>query len=140
MSAKIKYRRITQNPSIMGGKACIRGMRVTVSTILGLLASGKSTDAILADYPYLESRRHCPGFAVCRMAGGGTRVCSGRGMKLLLDINISPRWVKFLQENGVESSLMTWISAHCLPTARTASRASFSSELTISALKHLAMQ
>lgn len=46
--------RITQNPTIMGGKACIRGMRVTVSMILGLLASGKAQDAILADYPYLE--------------------------------------------------------------------------------------
>ena len=47
-------KRITQNPTIMGGKACIRGMRVTVSMILGLLASGKSPDDILADYPYLE--------------------------------------------------------------------------------------
>lgn len=46
--------RITQNTSIMGGKACIRGVRVTVSMILDLLASGKSPDAILADYPYLE--------------------------------------------------------------------------------------
>lgn len=46
--------RITQDPAIMGGKACIRGMRVTVSMILGLLASGKAPDAILADYPYLE--------------------------------------------------------------------------------------
>lgn len=46
--------RITKDPTVMGGKACIRGMRVTVSTILGLLASGKSQEAILADYPYLE--------------------------------------------------------------------------------------
>lgn len=46
--------RITKDPTIMGGKACIRGMRVTVSMILGLLASGKSPNAILADYPYLE--------------------------------------------------------------------------------------
>ncbi|MDE5832350.1 MAG: DUF433 domain-containing protein [Desulfovibrio sp.] len=48
------FNRITQNPTIMGGKACIRGMRVTVSMILSLLASGKSQEAILADYPYLE--------------------------------------------------------------------------------------
>lgn len=47
--------RITKNPAVMGGKACIRGMRVTVSMILGLLASGKSTEQILADYPYLEA-------------------------------------------------------------------------------------
>lgn len=48
------YSRITQNPTIMGGKACIRGMRVTVSMILGQLASGKTAKDILVDYPYLE--------------------------------------------------------------------------------------
>ena len=46
--------RITQNPALMGGKACIRGMRVTVSMILGQLAAGKTTQEILDDYPYLE--------------------------------------------------------------------------------------
>ena len=46
--------RITQQPEIMGGKACIRGMRVTVGMIVGQLAAGRSMDAILADYPYLE--------------------------------------------------------------------------------------
>lgn len=39
---------------MMGGKPCIRGMRVTVGTILGLLASGKSRERILEAYPYLE--------------------------------------------------------------------------------------
>ena len=38
----------------MGGKACIRGLRVTVATILGLLAAGRSRDEILKAYPYLE--------------------------------------------------------------------------------------
>ena len=46
--------RITHNPAVMGGKPCIRGLRVTVGTILGLLASGKSRDRILEAYPYLE--------------------------------------------------------------------------------------
>ena len=46
--------RITTNPEIMGGKACIRGMRVTVSMILGLMAAGYSHDEILQAYPYLE--------------------------------------------------------------------------------------
>ena len=46
--------RITFNPEIMGGKPCIRGMRVTVGTIVGLVASGKTVDEVLADYPYLE--------------------------------------------------------------------------------------
>jgi uncharacterized protein (DUF433 family) len=46
--------RITQDPKVMGGRACIRGLRVTVGTILGLLASGRSEDQILEAYPYLE--------------------------------------------------------------------------------------
>jgi uncharacterized protein (DUF433 family) len=46
--------RITFDPHVMGGKPCIRGMRVTVGTIVGLVASGKTVDEVLADYPYLE--------------------------------------------------------------------------------------
>lgn len=46
--------RITQDPQIMGGKACIRGMRVTVGMIVGQIGAGHSVDEILADYPYLE--------------------------------------------------------------------------------------
>lgn len=46
--------RITQHPEIMGGKACIRGMRVTVGMIVEQLAAGQDMDTILADYPYLE--------------------------------------------------------------------------------------
>ncbi|MCL1962066.1 MAG: DUF433 domain-containing protein [Desulfovibrionaceae bacterium] len=45
--------RITQRPGIMSGKACIRGMRVTVGMIVGQIASGHSIDELLADYPYL---------------------------------------------------------------------------------------
>ncbi|SFL14453.1 Uncharacterized conserved protein, DUF433 family [Nitrosomonas aestuarii] len=46
--------RITQQPGIMGGKACIRGMRVTAGMIVGQIGAGRSIDEILADYPYLE--------------------------------------------------------------------------------------
>ena len=46
--------RITFDPQVMGGKPCIRGMRVTVGTIVGLIASGSTTADILKDYPYLE--------------------------------------------------------------------------------------
>ena len=46
--------RITFNPTVMGGKPCIRGMRVTVGTIVGLIAAGKTVADILSDYPYLE--------------------------------------------------------------------------------------
>ena len=48
------FDRITFNPDVMSGKACIRGMRVTVGTIVGLLAAGRSHDEILRAYPYLE--------------------------------------------------------------------------------------
>lgn len=46
--------RITHDVAVMGGRPCIRGMRVTVGTILGLLATGQSSDDVLAAYPYLE--------------------------------------------------------------------------------------
>ena len=46
--------RITQRPEIMGGKACIRGMRVTVGMIVGQIGAGRSIDDLLAEYPYLE--------------------------------------------------------------------------------------
>jgi uncharacterized protein (DUF433 family) len=46
--------RITQDPGVMGGKACIRGMRVTVGMIVGQIGAGRAVDEVLADYPYLE--------------------------------------------------------------------------------------
>ena len=46
--------RITQQPEVMGGKACIRGMRVTVGMIVGQIAAGHTVEEILTDYPYLE--------------------------------------------------------------------------------------
>ena len=47
-------KRITFDPNVMGGKPCIRGLRVTVGTIVGLVASGYSNSEILKAYPYLE--------------------------------------------------------------------------------------
>ena len=46
--------RITFDPAVMGGKPCIRGMRVTVGTLVGLVAAGKSFEDILSAYPYVE--------------------------------------------------------------------------------------
>lgn len=46
--------RITQQPEVMGGKACIRGMRVTVGMVLSQIGAGHSVEDVLADYPYLE--------------------------------------------------------------------------------------
>lgn len=46
--------RITFDPEVMGGKPCIRGLRITAGTVLGLLASGHSEQDILDMYPYLQ--------------------------------------------------------------------------------------
>ena len=50
----LELERITHDPNTMAGRACIRGMRVTVSLVLGLVADGMSTDEIIDAYPYLE--------------------------------------------------------------------------------------
>jgi uncharacterized protein (DUF433 family) len=47
--------RITRDPAVMGGKPCIRGMRVTVGTVVGLVAAGRTREEILHEYPYLEA-------------------------------------------------------------------------------------
>jgi len=49
-----QFDRITYNPAVMGGKPCIRGMRVTVGMIINQISAGHSIDEILANYPYLE--------------------------------------------------------------------------------------
>ena len=49
-----KLDRITRDPDVMGGRPCIRGLRVTVGTVVGLLAAGHSRDEVLQAYPYLE--------------------------------------------------------------------------------------
>jgi uncharacterized protein (DUF433 family) len=49
-----QFQRITTNPDVMGGKPCIRGMRVTVGMILGELAAGRTIPELLKDFPYLE--------------------------------------------------------------------------------------
>ena len=49
------FSRITHDPAVLGGKPCIRGLRISVSTIVDLVASGVSRDRILAAYPLLEA-------------------------------------------------------------------------------------
>ena len=51
---RVAYERITVDPAQMGGLPCLRGMRVTVSAVLGQLAAGQSVEDVLADFPYLE--------------------------------------------------------------------------------------
>ena len=50
----MSFDRVTVDPAQMGGVPCIRGLRVTVSMVLGQLAAGRTVDELLGDYPYLE--------------------------------------------------------------------------------------
>lgn len=52
--AATRFERITVDPEVMAGKACIRGLRFPVSRLLGLLAAGQDAESILAEYSYLE--------------------------------------------------------------------------------------
>ena len=54
MGEPYEFDRITINPAVMGGKACIRGMRVTVGMIVNEISAGTTFDELLADFPYLE--------------------------------------------------------------------------------------
>lgn len=49
-----QFERITQDAGVMGGKACIRGLRVTVGMVVGQIGAGHTIEEILADFPYLE--------------------------------------------------------------------------------------
>ena len=64
-----QFDRITFDPNVMGGKPCIRGQRVTVGMVLGLLATGRSSAEILRAYPYLEAKDidQCLAYAAWRM-------------------------------------------------------------------------
>jgi uncharacterized protein (DUF433 family) len=48
------FTRITMKADVMGGKPCIRDMRVTVGAVVGQIAAGRTIETVLADYPYLE--------------------------------------------------------------------------------------
>lgn len=49
-----QWERISRDPGVMGGKACVRGTRVTVGLIVGQIGAGHSIEELLADYPYLQ--------------------------------------------------------------------------------------
>ncbi|MEY4199832.1 MAG: hypothetical protein RLZZ265_1572 [Verrucomicrobiota bacterium] len=61
--------RITHDPAVMGGKPCIRGLRVTVGMVVGMVAAGRSTEEILRLYPYLtaEDIREALAYAAWRV-------------------------------------------------------------------------
>jgi uncharacterized protein (DUF433 family) len=72
------FNRITIDPEVMGGKPCIRGMRVTVGMIVESLAAGRTIAGLLADFPYLEDQdiREALGFAARLAQGHDVRLAS----------------------------------------------------------------
>lgn len=73
-----EFQRITFDPEVMGGKPCIRGMRVTVGMIVENLAAGQTVEQLLADFPYLEDRdiREALAFAARLAQGREIRLAS----------------------------------------------------------------
>ncbi len=71
----------------MSGKPCIRGMRVTVGTIVGLLAAGRTEEEILKTYPYLEKEDLREALAYASLARAGNRSSARARMKILTDTN-----------------------------------------------------
>ena len=65
--------RITHNPRVMGGRPCVRGLRITVAMIVRQIGIGRSIDELLADYPYLEREDILQALRYAGLAGAGTR-------------------------------------------------------------------
>jgi len=73
-----QLQRITIDPEVMGGKPCIRGMRVTVGMIVEALAAGRTIEQLLADFPYIEEPdiREALAFAAGLAQGNDVRIAS----------------------------------------------------------------
>ena len=89
-----QFPRIRLDPDVMDGKACIRGLRVIVATVVGLLASGRSVDEILVAYPYLERADIDQSLAYYRrLAGQGRSLVEALSMPGLGDVDFDPQRV-----------------------------------------------
>ena len=91
--------RITLNPMIMGGKPCIRGMRITVGTVVGLVASGASFEEIL-QLSLFGIRGYSGGGSIRGLAIRGARNALADRLKILLDMNLSPSLIASLESGG----------------------------------------
>ena len=94
------FSRITLDPQVMGGKPCIRGMRVTVGTVVGLIAAGKNIEEVLAEYPYLEREDVLQALSYAAWRTGSALSFL---MKILIDMNLPPRWMQVFNQAGWEA-------------------------------------
>jgi uncharacterized protein (DUF433 family) len=109
------FERISANPEVMGGKPCIRGMRVTVGIIVEALAAGRSADSLLADFPYLKPQDIREALAYAASLAQGREFPPRELMRLLSDMNLTIRWVQQLLDAGHEAVHWSTIGQ---PTAR----------------------
>jgi uncharacterized protein (DUF433 family) len=95
------FDRITFDPKIVGGRACIRGLRIPVSVIVSQIAHGASQAEILKDYPDLEAEdlRQAMEY-VAWLTGEEVHPASRRSMRFLADMGISMRVVDWLRARG----------------------------------------
>jgi hypothetical protein len=84
-----QFDRITMDPEIMGGKPCIRGMRVTVGMIVEALATGRTIEQLLADFPYIRRARHPRSSDLRRAPDSRTRDPARELMRILIDMNLT---------------------------------------------------
>ena len=97
----MNFDRITIEPGKRSGQPCIRGLRITVYDVLAQFAAGATEQDVLQGFPELQHED--PGlFRPCRRAGASQR--QGRGLKLLLDENLSRRLVLLLQSYHPETT------------------------------------
>jgi len=111
------FDRITVDPQIMGGRACIRGMRIPVSVVVGQIAHGADFDEVLEDHPDLRARRHSASLGIRRLvdAGGNSHRLKGERTRFLADMGVSPMVVEWLRSNGHDAVHLRDERLHRLP-------------------------
>ena len=105
----------------MGGRPCIRGLRVTVGTIVGLLAAGHDADEVLSAYPYLESDDISQALAYAAWRSEEQEVTVGFELKLLIDMNLSPQWIERWRTRASKPATGARSVTARLPTERSSS-------------------
>src|SRR5262245_49344506 len=95
--------RITRNPEVMGGKPCLRGMRVTCRNDCRPRRRRPLQRRDSRRLPISRGRGHSPSSGLCCLAGGRDGGPPAGPMKLLVDMNRSPMWVPFLVGHGFEA-------------------------------------